>query len=293
MKKRFEMTSLREMMMFLGLEVCQISTGILLHQAKYVEDMLERFEFKDTKAALTSMAERPLLSPYPTGESVDQTEYISMIESLMYLTTSRSDIMFAVCQCARYQANPKLSHLNDVRRIFRYLKGIPKLGLWHLKNPDFDLYAFADTNYGGCKLDRKSTYGGCQFLGDRLVSWQCKKQQLVSSSTAEAEYVIASSCCFQVIWIQHQLMDYGLNFLETPIFYDNEAAIQIAKNHIDDQPRFPIEIAMEQTEEIINQMGYEGTFPPTIKKLFPPYWRFLAHVFVSCISRRRTGADEI
>ncbi|KAL7599711.1 uncharacterized mitochondrial protein AtMg00810-like [Lactuca sativa] len=107
------------------------------------------------------MAERPLLTPYPHGESVDQTDYRSMIGSLMYLTASRPDIMFVVYQCARYQANPKLSHLIVVKRIFRYLKGNPKPGLWYPKNPDFDLYAFADSNYGGCDLDRKSTLGGC------------------------------------------------------------------------------------------------------------------------------------
>ncbi|XP_052627228.1 uncharacterized mitochondrial protein AtMg00810-like [Lactuca sativa] len=220
------------MTMFLGLQVCQDSFGILLHQGKYVEDMLERFGFKDSKADLTPMAERPLLSPDCEGESVDQSEYRSMIGSLMYLTTSKPYIMFTFFQCARYQANPKLSHLIVVKRIFRYLKGNPKLVLWYSKNSDFDLYAFADNNYGGCELDRKSTSGGCQFLGDLLVSWQCKKQHTVSTSTAEAEYIAASACCSQVIWIQHQLLDYDLNFLETPIFCDNDAAIQIAKNPV-------------------------------------------------------------
>ena len=100
-----------------------------------------------------------MLTPDPEGEPVDQTEYRSMIGSLMYLTASRPYIVFAVCQCARYQANPKLCHLITVKRIFRYLKGSPKLDLWYPKNPYFDLYAFVDNNYGGCELDRKSTSG--------------------------------------------------------------------------------------------------------------------------------------
>jgi len=232
MKKKFEMSSLGEMTTFLGLQVRQDSKGILLHQGKYVEDILEKFGFKDAKDSSTPMAERPLLSADPEGEPVSQTEYRSMIGSLMYLTASRPDIMFAVCQCARYQANPKLSHLTAVKRIFRYLKARPKLGLWYPKNPEFDLYAFADSNYGGCDIDRKSTSAGCQFLGDRLISWQCKKQQTVSTSTAEAEYVAASACCSQVIWMQHQLQDYGLQFLDTPIFCDNDAAIAIVKNPV-------------------------------------------------------------
>ena len=122
-----------------------------------------------------------------------------MIGSLMYLTASRLDIVFVVCQCARYQANPKPSHLDAVKRIFRYLKGRPKFGLWYPKNREFDIYAFSDSNYGGCDIDRKTTSAGCKFLGDRLISWQCKKQQTVSTSTAEGEYVAASACCSQVI----------------------------------------------------------------------------------------------
>ncbi|KAL7610470.1 hypothetical protein Lser_V15G13259 [Lactuca serriola] len=138
------------------------------------------------------MAERPLLTPDTDGESVDQTHYRSMIGLLVYLTASHPDIMFAVCQCARYQ----------------------------------------DSNYGGCKLDRKSTSGGYQFLGDRLVSWQCNKNHTVSTSAAEAEYVVTSAYCSQVIWIQHQLLDYGLNSLETHILCDNEAAINMKMHFI-------------------------------------------------------------
>ncbi|GKC18842.1 putative ribonuclease H-like domain-containing protein [Tanacetum coccineum] len=133
----------------------------------------------------------------------------SMIDSFMYLTSSRPDIMFAVCACARYQVNPKVSHLHAVKRIFRYLKGQPKLGLWYPKDSLFDLVAYTDSDYARASLDRKSTTGGCQFLGCRLISWQCKKQTVVANSTTEAEYVAASSCCGQVLWIQNQLLDYG------------------------------------------------------------------------------------
>ncbi|XP_076939427.1 secreted RxLR effector protein 161-like [Bidens hawaiensis] len=158
--------------------------------------MLAKFEFQDSKSAETSMAERPLISSDPEGNPIDQTYYQSMIGSMMYLTASRPDIMFAVCQCACFQANPKFSRLIAVNHIFRYPKGQPKLGFWYPKNSDFDLYAFADSSYGGYDIDKKSTLAGCQFLGDRLISWQCKKQQTVSTSTAKAEYVAASACCF-------------------------------------------------------------------------------------------------
>ncbi|GKD54665.1 hypothetical protein Tco_1288052 [Tanacetum coccineum] len=125
------------------------------------------------------------------GKEVDVHMYRLMIGSLMYLTSSRPDIMFAVCACARYKVNLKVSHLYAVKKIFKYLKGQPKLGLWYLKDSLFDLVAYTDSDYAGVSLDRKSTTGGCQFLGCILISWQCKKQTVVANSTTEAEYVAA------------------------------------------------------------------------------------------------------
>nr|GEV45915.1 putative ribonuclease H-like domain-containing protein [Tanacetum cinerariifolium] len=127
------------------------------------------------------------------GKDVELYLYRSMIRSLMYLTASRPDIMFVVCACARHQVTPKECHLYAVKRIFRYLKGHPKLGLWFPKESSFDLVAYLDSDYGGAIQDRKSTTEGCQFLGRRLISWQCKKQTIVATSTTKAEYVAAAS----------------------------------------------------------------------------------------------------
>ncbi|GJX89270.1 putative ribonuclease H-like domain-containing protein [Tanacetum coccineum] len=123
---------------------------------------------------------------------------VSMIGSLMYLTASRPDIMFAVCACSRFKVTPKTSHLHVVKRIFRYLKGNPKLGLWYHRESSFYLVAYSNSDYGGANLDRKSTTGGCQFLGHRLISWQCKKQTIVATSTTKAEYIAAANCCGHV-----------------------------------------------------------------------------------------------
>ncbi|GJX08645.1 hypothetical protein Tco_0196577 [Tanacetum coccineum] len=106
------------------------------------------------------------------------------------------------------------------------------ISLWYPKDSPFDLVAYTDSDYAGASLDRKSTTGGCQFLGSRLISWQCKKQTVVANSTTEAEYVAASSCCGQVLWIQNQLLDYGYNFLHTKIFIDNNSTICIIKNPV-------------------------------------------------------------
>ncbi|GJQ99538.1 putative ribonuclease H-like domain-containing protein [Tanacetum coccineum] len=214
-----------ELTFFLGLQVKQKEDGIFISQDKYVTEILKKFGFTDVKTASTPMeTQKPLLKD-EDGEEVDVHLYRSMIGSLMYLTSSRPDIMFAVCACARYQVNPKVSHLHAVKRIFRYLKGQPKLGLWYPKDSPFDLVAYTNSDYAGASLDRKSTTGGCQFLGCRLISWQCKKQTVVANSTTEAEYVAASSCCGQVLWIQNQLLDYGDS--------NEKKLIQMIKIHTD------------------------------------------------------------
>nr|GEV04197.1 hypothetical protein [Tanacetum cinerariifolium] len=165
-----------------------------LHQApracqdKYVAKILRKFRLTYRKLASTPMdTEKPLLKD-PDGEDVDVHTYRSMIGSLMYLTSSRPDIIFAVCACARFQVTLKASHLHAVKRIFRYLKGKPHLGLWYPKDSPFDIVAYLDSDYAGTSLDRKSTTEGCQFLGCRLISWQYKKQTVMATSSTEAEY---------------------------------------------------------------------------------------------------------
>ncbi|GJS76127.1 retrovirus-related pol polyprotein from transposon TNT 1-94, partial [Tanacetum coccineum] len=131
--------------------------------------------------------------------------------------------------CARYQVNPKVLHLHAVKRIFRYLKSQPKLGLWYPKDSPFDLVAYTDSDYAEASLDRKSTTGGYQFLGCRLISWQCKKQTMVANSITKAKYVAASSFHGQVLWIQNQLLDYEYNFMHTKIFIDNNIILNTVR----------------------------------------------------------------
>ncbi|GJR15947.1 putative ribonuclease H-like domain-containing protein [Tanacetum coccineum] len=182
MHEKFQMSSMGELTFFLGLQVQQKKDDIFISQDKYVVKILKKFGFTEVKTASTPMeTQKPLLKD-EDGEEVDVHMYRSMIGSLMYLTSSRPDIMFAVCACARYQVNPKVSHLYAVKRIFRYLKGQPKLAFWYPKDSPFDLVAYTDSDYAGASLDRKSTIGGCQFFRCRLISWQCKKQAVVANS---------------------------------------------------------------------------------------------------------------
>ncbi|GJU43735.1 ribonuclease H-like domain, reverse transcriptase, RNA-dependent DNA polymerase [Tanacetum coccineum] len=178
-------------------KVKQQPDEIFISQDKYVADILKKFDFCSIKTATTPIVSNKPLVKDEDGVDVDVHIYKSMIGSLMYLTASRPDIMFVVCACARFQVTPKASHLNVVKRIFRYLKHQPKLGLWYPRDSPFKLKAFSDSDYGGASLDRKSTTGGCQFLGRRLISWQCKKQTIVANSTTKAEYVKAANYCGQ------------------------------------------------------------------------------------------------
>nr|GEY56161.1 ribonuclease H-like domain-containing protein [Tanacetum cinerariifolium] len=162
-----------------SITVKQKEDGIFINQDKYVAEILKKFGLTEGKSASTPIdTEKPLLKD-PDGEDVDVNNYSSMIGSLMYLTSSRPDIMFAVYACAHFQDSP------------------------------FELVAYSDRDYAGASLDRKSTTRECQFLGSRLISWQCKKQTVIATSSTEAEYVASASCCAQVLWIQNQMLDYS------------------------------------------------------------------------------------
>nr|GEV01478.1 putative ribonuclease H-like domain-containing protein [Tanacetum cinerariifolium] len=166
--------------------------GIFISQDKYVDEILKKFGFSTVRTASTPMETLKPLMNDENAKDVDVHLYRSMIGLLMYLISSRPDIMF--------------------------------------DDSPFNLEAYTDNDYAGASLDKKSITEGCQFLRSRLISWQCKKQTVVANSTTEAEYVAASNCCRQVLWIQNQMLDYGYNFMNTKIFIDNKSTICIVKN---------------------------------------------------------------
>ncbi|GJS60658.1 retrovirus-related pol polyprotein from transposon TNT 1-94 [Tanacetum coccineum] len=221
-----------EMKFFLGLQIHQSPRGIFINQAKYTLEILKKHGMEKGQSIGTPMATKPKLDADLSGEPVDQTDYRSKIGSLMYLTSSRPDIVQAVCYCARYQARPTEKHLKEVKRIFRYLRGTINMGLWYPKGSGFELTAFSDADHAGCVDTRKSTSGGIQFLGDKLVSWMSKKQDCTAMSSAEAEYVALSASCAQVMWMRTQLQDYGFNYNKIPLYCDSQSAIAISCNPV-------------------------------------------------------------
>ena len=232
MVREFEMSMIGELNFFLGFQIKQLKEVTFIHQEKYTKDILKKFKMDDCKLIKTPMPTNGHLDLDEGGKSVDQTLYRSMIGSLLYLTASRPDIMFSVCMCARFQANPKESHISAVKRILRYLKHTPSIGLWYPKGASFTLLGYSDSDFAGCRVDRKSTSGGCHLLGHSLVSWSSKKQNFVALSTAEAEYIAARACCAQILYMKQSLLDYGVVLDRIPFLCDNESAVKIANNPV-------------------------------------------------------------
>nr|GEW95006.1 hypothetical protein [Tanacetum cinerariifolium] len=195
MKNGFQMSSMGELAFFLGLQFKKKEDGIFISKNKYVAKILKKFNFLSVKTASTPIETYKPLVKDEEAADMDVHLYRFMIGSLMYLTASGPDIMFVVCACSRFEVTPKSLHLQAVKRIFRYLKDQPKLGLWYPKVSSFDQEGYSDSDYAGVNLDRKSITGGCQFLSRRLILWKCKKQTIMATSTTKAEYVAAAHCC--------------------------------------------------------------------------------------------------
>nr|GFA58948.1 retrovirus-related Pol polyprotein from transposon TNT 1-94 [Tanacetum cinerariifolium] len=194
MKSRFKMSMTGEMTFFLGLQVNQSPSGIFINKSKYVHEILKKYGLNTFDIIGTSMDIKEKLDLDQIGTPVDATKYHSMIGALMYLTSSRPDIVHATCDSG------------------------------------FELIGFLDADYTGCKETFKSTFGGAQFLGEKLMSLSSKKQDCTSLSTVESEYVYLSACCAQVLWMRIQLTDYGYHFDKIPIYCDSKSAIAISCN---------------------------------------------------------------
>ncbi|GKC11737.1 retrovirus-related pol polyprotein from transposon TNT 1-94, partial [Tanacetum coccineum] len=232
MHSRFEMSLIGETKFFLGVQIHQSLRGIFIKKAKYALEILKKHGMDKCDSVGTPIATKPKLDADLSGKLVDQTDYCSKISSLMYLTSSKPDIVQSICYCTRYQARPTEKHLKDVKRIFQYLRGTINIGLWYPKDSGFELTTFSDADHAGCLDTRKRTSGGIQFLGDKLVSWMSKKQDCTAMSSAEAEYVALSASCAQVIWTRTHIKDYGFNYNKIPLYCNSQSAIAISCNPV-------------------------------------------------------------
>nr|GFB83110.1 copia protein [Tanacetum cinerariifolium] len=220
------------------------------------------------------------------GTPFDATKYHSMIGALMYLTSSRPDIVHATYLCARYQAKPTEKHLKEVKRIFRYLRGTINTGLWYTKDSGFELTGFSDADYARFKDTFKSTSGGAQFLGEKLVSWSLKKQDCTALSTAKAEYVSLSACCAQVLWMRTQLTDYGFHFNKIPIYCDSKLAIAISCNPVQHSRTKHIAVRYHFIKEHVEKGTIELYFVKTNYQLADIFTKALISYHFNYLVRR-------
>ncbi|GJZ66777.1 hypothetical protein Tco_0630017 [Tanacetum coccineum] len=226
------MSMMGQMLFFLGLEISQSPRDIFLNQSKYAYEIIKKYGLLTSDSIDTPMVEKNKLCEDLQEAPVDATLYRGMIGSLMYLTSTRPYLIYAVCLCARYQAKPTKKHLNAVKRIFQYLKGTIKIGLWYSKDTGMSLTSYADADHAGCQDTRRSTSGIDPFLGDKLVSWFSKKQKSTTISSTEAENIALSRFCAQILWMRSQLTDYGFQFNKIPLYYDNKSAIALCCNNV-------------------------------------------------------------
>lgn len=233
MKKIFEMTDLGEMSYFLGIEVKQMKHEVFIHQKKYVKEILKRFQMEECKAVSTPMVLKPKLQRDDGAASADEKTYRKLIGCLMYLTATRPDILYSVSVLSRFLNSPSELHMIAAKRVIRYLKGTQDYGVKFGRCSSYKLTAFSDSDWAGSEDDGRSTAGYCFSLGSGCFSWCSKKQDHVTLSTAEAEFVAAYQAAKQAIWLRKILEDLEETQEEaTEVFVDNKAAIDISENPV-------------------------------------------------------------
>ncbi|GKB46564.1 retrovirus-related pol polyprotein from transposon TNT 1-94 [Tanacetum coccineum] len=222
----------------------------------------------------TPMVDKTKLDEDLQWKTFDPTHYHGMIGSLMYLTSSRPDLVFALCMCARYQAQPTEKHLHAVKQIFQYLIGTTNIGLWYSKDTGIALTVYGDADHAGCQDTRRSTYGSAQFLGDRVVSWSSKKQKSTAISSTEAEYIALSGCCAQILWMRSQLTDYGFEFNKIPLYCDNKEQVEngvfelyFVRTEYQLADIFTKDLPRERFAFLINKLGMKSMSPEILKSL--------------------------
>ncbi|XP_065615643.1 secreted RxLR effector protein 161-like [Quercus suber] len=232
MQAKFEMSMIGELNHFLGLQIHQQESGIFLSQSKYAKNLVKKFGLESASFVRTIMSPNVKFTIDLLGTSVDSSLCRSMIVSLLYLTISRPDISYSVRMYARYQANSKESHMITLKRIIKYVKTIVDFGVWYSKDTNDVLVGYSDADWVGNANDRKSTLGSCFYVGNNLVSKMSKKQNFISLSIVEAEYIAIGNCCTQLLWMQKLLLDYGNREEHFIIYCDNTSAINISKNPV-------------------------------------------------------------
>jgi hypothetical protein len=295
MMKEFDMTDLGLMHYFLGIEVVQLSDSIFISQKKYAMEILDRFKMTNCNLVSTPTDLCLKLVKDGAGEKVNATLYKQIVGSLMYLTSTRPDIMYAVSLISRYMECPAEAHFLAAKRIFRYLKGTADYGILYKRNSNSAMIGFSDSDYAGSLDDRKSTSGLVFMLNSGAVSWSSKKQQIVALSTTEAEFVAAASTSSQAIWLRRLLEFLHNNQQQGPtlIYCDNMSTIKLSKNpvlhgrskHIDVKFHFLRDLCKEGVIDLVFCKSEDQIADILTKPLKPAIFVKLRNLLGLCSSK--------
>jgi hypothetical protein len=287
MQIEFEMSMIGELPYFLSLQVKQSSTRIFISQEKYLKEMLKKFQMEDSSPVSTPMVVGCKNSKDEISLDVDQSTYRSMIGSLLYITASHPDIMQDVGMVGHYQSAPKQSHLVAVKRIFKYLKGTMTYGLWYPRSHNFQLTSYSDADWENCVDERKSTSGGAFFLGDSLVAWISKKQGSIYLSNTEDEYIVAATCCTQILCMIQTLADLKVNYTDPiTIHCDKTSAISVSKNPVLHSKTKHIPIKYHFLEEQVTNRVVHLNYIPSTEQITNIFTKPLAKTPFDCLRQK-------
>ncbi|XP_028236682.1 uncharacterized protein LOC114416002 [Glycine soja] len=232
----FEMSDLGELSYFLGIEFVSTSKGIFMHQKKYAEDILKRFNMMDCNSVITPTETGIKLQIDGDEKEVNPTLYKQIVGSLRYLCNTRPDIAYYVVLISRFMEKPKTPHFLAAKRILRYVKGTLDLGIlypYSQKNIEGEVFGYSDSDWCGDKDDRKSIAGYVFKFGTSPISWCSKKQSVVALSTCEAEYIAAAMAACQALWLEALMEELNLrNCSPMRLLMDNKSAIDLAKHPV-------------------------------------------------------------
>ncbi|KAL0379259.1 UNVERIFIED_CONTAM: Retrovirus-related Pol polyprotein from transposon RE1 [Sesamum radiatum] len=268
MMKTFEMSDLGLMHFFLGIEINQEKEGIFICRKKYTETLLKKFKMESCKTVTTPLVTGEKYKREDGSQKVDGSIYRSLIGSLLYLTATRPDIMFATSLLSRFMQSPSQIHYGAAKRILRYFQGTKDFGIWYKSTNDAKLVGYTDSDWAGSADDMKSTSGYTFSLGSGIFSWASKKQATVAQSSAEAEYIAAATTSNQATWLRRILEDMGEKQEEpTTIYCDNKSAIAITKNPVQHNRTKHIDIKYNALREATTRGEIELKYCSTEEQL--------------------------
>ena len=264
MMKEFDMSDLGKMRFFQGIEVMQLDGGIFISHKNYASELLKKFGMKDCNPVHNPVVTGFKISKDINGTEVDGSVYKQLVGSLMYLTTTRPDIMYAVSIISRYMSKPTEMHFSAAKRVLRYLQGTTGFGIFYQRKGKEELVGFTDSDYAGCVDDRKSTSGYVFILSGAAVAWCSRKQAIVTLSTTEAEFVAAAACACQLVWMKRVLQKIGYNGSDSPVIYcDNSSTIKLSRNPVMHGKSKHIDVRFHFLRNLVNegalQLVYCGT----------------------------------